>query len=886
MKKTLSMILAFVMVATLALTVMPMSAFAASGTYVGDEAAIAAGMYFRIGELDAENGNVYASTLADMITAAQAAGDGVVVYLIRDFTNSERFSMNATANFKNMTVDGGGHNWTNNFKTNYHNIVGFESFTLKNFGIMDWNSGIIYGTSGNILYKDIVEFSAADRPVASIRYGTLSLTLDNANLYQDTCETSSRGPQPCVRLGWDASTDAAKETPLVTLNVLNNSSITYRGDQGPHQTNGSAVFVGNIITANITVDGTSEIVLDHATDGTCRSAAINANIDGTVNLTLENGARLVQKGSADDVAFVRNANAVTVNITDNGCEYVVAKDAANGMAIFPTFEGKKFVSGNTDVISGGTYTKTAAQTTDLAFKSADATAITNDAEAVANGMFFRVGEVDNKEYAGSMSDALKLAAAGDTIYLLANGYILNSETVFSVKDLTIDGQGFKMGLTAGYGINVRATGFKLHNITIDTNVQIMSVNPVGAGAEFLVTLDNVNLKTTKGIIVNYNHNRNSVGMAGLDTLCKLVVSDSTLVGDTNAFEDVILLNKDTNFDVDIKNSTLKVANSQDATTWGRVLAVSGSTTGKVDINVENSTLESAYNKKSQLIAIVKDTDVNITLDNRTKLVLSAAASTDKYAEFILGKSKTVINDNGATYTASASVIKAATDGVALPTYAPEGTTVIGYTSGDALYTAKYVDANATEAKSFKAFAFGKDDFVMVDGAAIRTTAPYGIRFTSYVNSALLAALGDRAEFGMIITPYANAFNQDAFVNIGDLDASKYAKIVGENLKDATVDEVAVKQLLAAVYMQNDENLTTAGKTQFETKMAACAYLTVTYADGTTATFWTDYSGSKNARSLYDVAKAYYEDTRITDGSNKSNATINNILTTCGYTLDA
>ena len=204
MKKTLSMILAFVMVATRALTVMPMSAFAASGTYVGDEAAIAAGMYFRIGELDAENGNVYASTLADMITAAQAAGDGVVVYLIRDFTNSEQFSMTATANFKNMTVDGGGHNWTNNFKTNYHNIVGFESFTLKNFGIMDWNSGIIYGTSGNILYKDIVEFSAADRPAASIRYGTLSLTLDNANLYQDTCETSSRGPQPCVRLGWDA----------------------------------------------------------------------------------------------------------------------------------------------------------------------------------------------------------------------------------------------------------------------------------------------------------------------------------------------------------------------------------------------------------------------------------------------------------------------------------------------------------------------------------------------------------------------------------------------------------------------------------------------------------------------------------------------------------
>lgn len=883
MKKLLSIMLAFIMVATLTLTVMPLSAFAASGTYVGDEAAKTAGMYFRIGELDSENGNVYASNLGDMVTAAKAAGDGVVVYMIRDFTNDTYFNIDATDNFKNMTIDGGGNNWTNT-KKDYHFIKGFENFTLKNFGTMDWNSGIIYENSGNILYQNIVEFSAADRPVAAIRYGSPTLRLDNANLYQDTCETSSRGPQPCVRLSWDANTP---DTPLATLNVLNNSSITYRGAQGSNFVNSSAVFVGNITTANITVDGTSEIVLDHATDGTCRSAAINANLDGTVNLTLENGARLVQKGSADDVAFVRNGKAVTVNITDNGCSYVVSKDAANGTSYFPTVEGKKFVSGNVGVVSGGAYNKNDSQTSDIVFKMADSTAITNDTEAVASGMFFRVGAVADHTYVATLAAALAAASEGDTIYLLRDGYTISAETVFAIKDLTIDGQGFKMGLTAGYGINVRATGFKLHNITIDASAQIMSVNPVGAGAEFLVTLDNVNLKTTKGIIVNYNHNRKSAGMAGLDTLCKLVISDSTLVGDTNAFEDVILLNNDTNFDVDIKNSTLKVANSRDdATTWGRVLAVSGSTTGKVDINVENSTLESAYNKKSQLIAIPKDTDVNITLDNRTKLVLSAAASTDKYAEFILGKSKTVINDNGATYTASASVIKAATDGVALPTYAPEGKTVIGYMSDNALYTAKYIDADATEAKSFTAVAFDKDDFVMETGASIRTAAPYGIRFTAYVSDALLSLLGEKMEFGMIITPYANAYNQEAFVNIEELNSNKYAKIVGDNLKDATVDGVAVKKLIAAVYMQNDENLTTAGKTQFETKIAACSYIKVTYADGATVTFWTDYSGSNNVRSLYDVAKAYYEDTKITDGSNKNNETINNILTVCGYTFGA
>lgn len=877
MKKLLSIMLAFIMVATLTLTVMPLSAFAASGTYAGDEAAKTAGMYFRIGELDAENGNVYASTFQEAITAAKAAGDGVTIYMIRDFTTAESLSFSGTDTFKNLTINGGGYKFTHT-NTAYSADMGkLTSLTFENFKEIALVRSIrTNGNVGNLIFKDIDSFNAYDRPVLWLGNAseTVKLTLDNTNVMT----LAKTAGQTTVRLGKDSGGSAT-----LTLEMKNGSSITQYGSATSNSHNSSALGITSLKSATVIVDGTSKIEVANST-GTGAAFAIRVQNDVKPDITLKNGSQLVVSGTSTAAGFMGGYSA---SITDEGCEYIVKASAANGAISFPEVIGKKYVSGNTSILSGTKYNKTSAQTTDMVFKMLDAAAITTDAEAVANGMFFRVGAVADSTYVATLAAALAAASEGDTIYLLRDGYTISAETVFAIKDLTIDGQGFKMGLTAGYGINVRATGFKLHNITIDASAQIMSVNPVGAGAEFLVTLDNVNLKTTKGIIVNYNHNRQSAGMAGLDTLCKLVISDSTLVGDTNAFEDVILLNNDTNFDVDIKNSTLKVANSRDdATTWGRVLAVSGSTTGKVDINVENSTLESAYNKKSQLIAIPKDTDVNITLDNRTKLVLSAAASTDKYAEFILGKSKTVINDNGATYTASASVIKAATDGVALPTYAPEGKTVIGYMSDNALYTAKYIDADATEAKSFKAVAFDKDDFVMETGASIRTAAPYGIRFTAYVSDALLSLLGEKMEFGMIITPYANAYNQEAFVNIEELNSNKYAKIVGDNLKDATVDGVAVKKLIAAVYMQNDENLTTAGKTQFETKIAACSYIKVTYADGATVTFWTDYSGSKNARSLYDVAKAYYEDTKITDGSNKSNATINNILTTCGYTLDA
>ena len=876
MKKTLSMLLAFVMVFTLALTVMPMSAFAASGTYVGDEAAKTAGMYFRIGELDAENGNVYAPTFKDAMTAAKAAGDGVTVYMISDFTTNESLTTSGADGFKNLTINGGGYSFTHTNTAYSADFGGFTSLCFENFKAINLVRAIRTSSSiNNLTFKDIESLNSYDRPAIWLGNAseTVKLTLDNTNVMT----LAKTAGQTTLRLGKDSGGSAT-----LTLEMKNGSSITQNGSATSNSHNSSALGITTLTSATVIVDGTSKIEVANST-GTGAAFAIRVHNDVKPDITLKNGSQLVVSGTSTAAGFMGGYSA---SITDEGCEYIVKASAANGAISFPEVIGKKYVSGNTSILSGTKYNKTSAQTTDMVFKMLDAAAITTDAEAVANGMFFRVGAVSDHTYVATLAAALAAASEGDTIYLLSDGYTLSSETLFAIKDLTIDGQGFKMGLTAGYGINVRATGFKLHNITIDTNVQIMSVNPVGAGAEFLVTLDNVTLKTTKGIIVNYNHNRNSAGMAGLDTLCKLVISDSTLVGDTTAFEDVILLNNNTNFDVDIKNSTLKVANSKDATTWGRVLVVSGSTTGKVDINVENSTLESAYNKKSQLIAVLKDTDVNITFDNKTKLILSAAASTDTYAEFVYGKSKTVVNDNGATYTASASVIKAATDGVALPTYAPEGKTVIGYMSDNALYTAKYIDADATDEKSFKAVAFDKDDFVMETGASIRTAAPYGIRFTAYVSDALLSLLGEKMEFGMIITPYANAYNQEAFVNIEELSSNKYAKIVGDNLKDATVDGVAVKKLIAAVYMQNDENLTTAGKTQFETKMAACSYIKVTYADGATVTFWTDYSGSNNARSLYDVAKAYYEDTKITDGSNKNNETINNILTVCGYTFGA
>ena len=875
MKKTLSMILAFVMVATLALTVMPMSAFATTGTYTGDDAARTAGMYFRIGALDAENGNTYTATFNEAVTAAKEAGDGTVIYMIQDYTTSDTLNFSATDSFKNLTVNGGGYTFKHTASGYAFDITNMTKVIFENFKKIDLVRAIRSNNS-SFEFIDVETITASERPsiwMLNVAGSSVSLVLKNTTVVSNAsiCESARR-------LGVDSG-----GTTSYTFEMVN-SGIKYAGKAtSANNHNCSALGITTASKVDVVIDGDSWIETAHST-GTNTAYAICVYASTPTTITLKAGAKLIQSGTSTNVGFI---GPQVATVTDEGCEYIVKSTAANGTVTFPSVDGKKFVSGSTSVVSGGAYTKTDAQTADMTFKIADATAITNDAEAVANGMFFRVGDVSEKQYAANLAAAVTAAEEGDTVYLLANGYTHTAALVFNKKNITLDGQGFTMAMTVGYGFDVRATGFKLHNITVDATGQIFSISPAPADTEFLLTVDNADLYSDGGIIINYNHKRN--GTVTTATTCKLVISDSSLIGDTTNFEDVILLNNDANFDVDIKNSTLKVANSKSATTWGRVIAIGQTITGSVDVDIANSTLETAYNSKSQIISVIgASTTTDITLDASTKLVLSAEASTDVYAEFIFVKtdSKTTINDNGASYIASASVIKAATDGVALPAVAAEGKTVLGYKSGDALYGTNYKNAETTEAMTFTAAIMGANAFDIETGASIRTSSPYGIRFSAVINAELLNALGQNAEFGMVITPYANAFNQEAFVNIGELSSDKYAKVVGENLKDITVDGVATKQLLAAVYMKDDEGLTTVGKTQFETKMAACAYLTVTYADGTSTTFWADYSGSDNARSLYEVAKAYYEDATITDGSNKSNATINNILTTCGYTLGA
>ena len=110
MKKTLSLILAFIMTFTVCVAVLPTTVFAAAtGTYRSDTEAKEAGMYFRLGAENPTDGTKYAATLNDVksfFTGAQTTP--VTIYQIRDYQGDQAFRVYADNQIDDLTIDGQG----------------------------------------------------------------------------------------------------------------------------------------------------------------------------------------------------------------------------------------------------------------------------------------------------------------------------------------------------------------------------------------------------------------------------------------------------------------------------------------------------------------------------------------------------------------------------------------------------------------------------------------------------------------------------------------------------------------------------------------------------------------------------------------------------------
>ena len=233
--------------------------------------------------------------------------------------------------------------------------------------------------------------------------------------------------------------------------------------------------------------------------------------------------------------------------------------------------------------------------------------------------------------------------------------------------------------------------------------------------------------------------------------------------------------------------------------------------------------------------------------------------------YLSAKGTLNLNDNGAIYSIGEN---AATKGVNLPKSAAlKNKTFVGYTDGTSVYSNNKVNS----AINYSIVGYTAENYDIIDGASLRTVeGENGLRFTTVVSDDLLALLGNNAEFHTLIA--SNALLGDAELTAalatGAADAVAIDIKHTKSQQDFVNGETTYDNAYHGAVLLNNEGVEAA--TLYQTECSARGYFVVTYADGTTATFYTEYDAVNNTRSMLDVAEALnelggYEDNEVVQG---------------------
>lgn len=206
--------------------------------------------------------------------------------------------------------------------------------------------------------------------------------------------------------------------------------------------------------------------------------------------------------------------------------------------------------------------------------------------------------------------------------------------------------------------------------------------------------------------------------------------------------------------------------------------------------------------------------------------VTAVAKFEKIPDAIMDAEGNVVIDTSAGFNE------------ALPELSRTGHIFIGYMIDGKLYPAGTVYDKASGASIVAVFA----EFSMINGASIRLGTPTGMRFQTYLDTTAYGYLEGSVSFGTLI-----AKADDITVN-GALDYSLLtttATMTKLNISSTNQHTVGNYLYFNGVLAEIKEN-------HYDWKFAARGYMTVTYADGTTAIFYANVTD--NARSVQEVAE--------------------------------
>ena len=769
---------------------------------------------------EAKIGETEYATLGEAIDASK---DGDTITILRDLTLT---AINKEI-YKNITIDGGESKYKITASGGY-TFQFCDSFTLKNLkmdtqaGFRFWNTsrngrGAVVGTLEN------VEWTVGTGLFVNLQ-GEKKGIPQTLNIVNSTIiKPFGKGDSLIATYN--------KGLSDITITVENSTLTQAGGNTNSAQIGNRAIFYFHY-NSNVVLNLKGNSTLNYNPQGCAnavhaflctKDAKVTVNADSSVSLNLlDSGAETAKNYFTYVTGTTEEKGTVTVN--DNGAAWNIGAAIARRGFYFP-------MSGSYDVNETGKAVVEAGAwchgDSALTYRKAAADYAENglsETERAYSGYSFKVGT----DYYKTWADALK--AEGD-IKLIANAPNIGTKILLA-KDAVIDGQG-------KYVLSSTAYFFELvgHSATF-RNLDLIVTKGIGTGVGdgAAVLFENCKIDVTGGLLLNIKAGAN------------VTFRDTTVI--STAVDPVILIKNKADSEIQLVNSTIdyRKGSTQYADNTA-IFNISGEANGSVIVDGTSKLIYNPDNPMTdnQLFAVNKaNTVANITLKPGATLEYNTVPASVTSLAFLRNGEKTTLNlvDEGASWTVSEAVAK---KGYRFVNHA--GTfncrTVAMKATDGKLYSPTADIKQLTAKTSFAPVCMGVTNEA---GASIRLNLPTGIRFGTQIDKTFYEALGASAVYGVRVA------RKDVLQN-GNFAALTDENSVSYDSANANFRWVTEGAFFRTVLMNINE-------ANYQTALCWNAYVTVTYADGTTATFWADWAERDNCRSLAQVAQSALADTTV------------------------
>ncbi len=586
--------------------------------YTSDAEAIAGGAFFRLGATEGGLlGEVYFTTLND---AVAKAASGSTIYVIADATYTTNFNLNAKA----ITV--AGVSKSIKLTTSVHiTLTGDASITFKDITLKISNKMLdsYTATNGNSITFNNVDATVTfvtDKNNYPIRVTSkVAINFTNSTFANET--TALRTFIYCTTNAVVTSMNVTSCTFTNTRLLEGQGSCKVGTAAAPMTltdvTTDIALFY--IYSCSVYVDvfgGTYTNGFSYGGDNNAHTFVVRINPTGEKTTTFNTIGYIARtkplESQTSTVSVSMRNMTVNGNNTTTGTFYSGGSTATFSL-IFDenvVFNGTNPV---TEVANGANFTITAPNMAD-------------DATAVANKLYFRVGAAANKVYTPDLASALHAAAAtGDTIYVLAN-VTLSSKSYISGKTVTVE------------GVNADIT------ITMPAKTEMLYI-----GDDAHITFKNINVVADRFVVFNQS---TSGKTASLTLENGAHITNHDLAVDN----DILIYNgqANANITVNIKAGASAIVTSKTAVTPSYAVVYSGkgvSTTLNVWGTLKN--LAQAPDGKNAQVFIAKGGTNNATLNIYEGAVIEGTSDSEAYTGNYSGivyfsEATNVINISGGT----------------------------------------------------------------------------------------------------------------------------------------------------------------------------------------------------------------------------------------------